>query len=119
MRVGGPNCSAAHLFSVLWEALSDVMGSAATATLLRRAAKHATSRKVDLEGLVIARGQFTYEYAVPASWMLESDGARQSLQQLLLALTPLLIELTGPVVHRRLSGIPELKNCGLFAEVNQ
>ena len=36
--------SAAELFDLLWESLADVLGTAATATLLRRAIKTTASK---------------------------------------------------------------------------
>jgi hypothetical protein len=101
--------SAAHTFSVLWGALHDVMGSAATATLLRRAAKHASTRAPELDGFEVHRVRFEYRYVVPPSWSYEALGALMS------ELRPLLVELTGPVVLRRLHGIPELQVSGHFS----
>lgn len=114
-----PDCSAASLFVAIWETLSDIMGSAATATLLKRAIKHAATKQVDLEGLTVSRGQFTYEYKLPASWTEDSARPRQALQQLVWALSPLLRELTGPVVHHRLETIPHFEACGLSLEVTR
>jgi hypothetical protein len=108
------------LFGVLWETLNDVMGSAATATLLRRAVKHASSRSPSLDGLAIHRERFEYRYALPESWKGESDVGLAALQGLTRELQSLLVELTGPVVLHRLRSVQELERCGLFqVEVDQ
>jgi hypothetical protein len=107
------DCVPAVLFGVLWDTLNDIMGSAATATLVRRAAKHASIRSPGLDGLAITRERFDYRYAVPDSWQTGSDDGLASLRRLMLELQPLLIELTGRVVLHRLDSVPELKRCGL------
>src|SRR4051794_14580074 len=92
--------NAAQAFAVLWSALHEVMGSAATAALLRRAAKHGSDRAPELGHLVVTRERFEYRYEVPSAWAQQSPDA---LVVLLSELRPLLAELTGPVVLRRLS----------------
>lgn len=47
--------SAAELFDLLWESLADVLGTAATATLLRRAIKRAVSHTAGSEPVVVTR----------------------------------------------------------------
>jgi hypothetical protein len=91
----------------LWNDLVDVLGSSATATLVRRAAKHAVKREPGLDRLVIHRPTFEYDYVMPEAW---SDGAkgRGELVVLCRTLVPLLHELTGVIVVHRLRAIPEL-----------
>jgi hypothetical protein len=114
------DCSPAMLFGVLWETLNDIMGSAATATLVRRAVKHASSRSPGLDGLAITRERFEYRYALPESWTGGSAVGLSALQGLTRELQPLLVELTGAVVLHRLRSVRELERCGLFrAEVDQ
>jgi hypothetical protein len=101
--------TAAALFKLVWDAMVDVLGSAATATLVRRSARRAAEGSRELEGLVISRDGFDYAYRLPASWTeprLEAIGA---LRVLAAQLSPLLFELTGPVIVRRLSAIPALQ----------
>jgi hypothetical protein len=108
--------SPAHTFALLWDALHDVMGSAATAALLRRAAKHAVSKAPELGAFEVQRVRFEYRYVVPPSWTSgEAEGPRASLQALVHELKPLLVELTGSVVLRRLHAIPELQSSGHFS----
>src|SRR5688572_27423237 len=47
--------TAAELFGLLWDTMADVLGTAATATLLRRALKRAGARSADLGGVAIDR----------------------------------------------------------------
>jgi hypothetical protein len=108
--------SAAQTFEVLWSALHDVMGSAATATLMRRAALQAVHAAPELDGFDVTRERFEYRYVLPASWSIAAPVAPpRSLDVLMRALRPLLVELTGPVMLKRLDGIPELRARGHFS----
>lgn len=110
-------CSAAQLFDLLWETMVDVLGSAATATLMRRSAKRAATRRSDLEGLIVSRTGFNYSYQVPDAWRDCRPEPVASVRELARELSPLLIELTGSVIIRRLSAIPDLRRCDvLFQE---
>jgi hypothetical protein len=114
------DCIPAMLFGILWETLNDVMGSASTATLVRRAVKRASSRVLGLDRVAITRERFEYRYVLPESWRTKGDPGMSSLRGLTRELQQLLIELTGPVVLHRLVNIPELRRCGLFdSEVDQ
>ncbi len=112
--VVNPDAPAA-VFAEVWDALTDVMGSAATATLLRRAIKQARGHAPELEGLIITRERFEYRYAVPTSWKTESSSGMGALRALTRALQPLLFELTGFLVLHRLDGMPQIKRCELFS----
>jgi len=64
-----PNCvSAAELFELLWETLADVLGTAATATLLRRSIKQAAARTAWTEPVIVARDGLDYTYRLPEAW---------------------------------------------------
>jgi len=92
----------AQRFAVLWEALADVLGTAATATLLRRAMKSAANQ-APLDGPVIERQGLSYGYTVPESWQTARGGAPLEVHRAVIdGLRPLLVELTGSVVVRRL-----------------
>jgi len=101
--------SAAVLFTILWEALTDVLGTAATATLLRRAARRAAPRCPELAELAIARESLEYGYTLPAAWKDPAEGTPPALRALVTELRPILIELTGQVVMRHLEQLPELR----------
>ncbi len=60
--------SVAALFTILWDALADLLGTAATATLLKRAAQRAAARSPELAGLVIKRDGLIYRYSCPPAW---------------------------------------------------
>ena len=100
-------------FALLWDDMVDLLGSSATATLLRRAAKHVASQQPTLRELVIHKPAFDYEYTVPPAW--KNDG-RDTLALLVRALVPLLRELTGPIVIQRLRSIPELAQAQLLVD---
>jgi len=110
------SASAGTLFDVLWDAIADVMGNAATATLLRRASRRVCARdntsRLDLGALVIAREGLEYQYQLPPSW---SDPRlhHDAVCALVVELQPLLTELTGHVVLRRLAMHRGLRECGL------
>lgn len=60
--------SGSELFATIWHALADILGTAAAATLLRRAAQQARATFPELSGLEIARINLEYQYKVPAVW---------------------------------------------------
>ncbi len=107
--------SVAALFTLLWEALADVLGTAATAMLLRRAARRAAPRCPELSELAILREKLEYRYTLPPAWAAGTDGTPLALRELVAELRPLLVELTGPVVVRRLERIPELRERGVIS----
>ena len=100
---------AGDLFTILWEALADVLGTAAAATLLRRAAQRALPRWPELKDLSFTRDSLEYRYSVPAAWNDASPGPPQALCALVHELWGLLVDLTGSVVVDRLAQIPELR----------
>jgi hypothetical protein len=115
--VAAAGCSAAVLFSTLWEALADVLGTAAAATVLKRAARRAIARSPELAGLVFQREDLRYGYSLPAAWKEQSEGTPPALRELVTELRPILVELTGQVVLRHLEQFPQLG--GLFSQQEQ
>jgi hypothetical protein len=105
----------AALFAAVWDALTDLMGSSATATLVRRAAKHGASKRPGLRVLVIHKPAFEYEYVVPEVWRDDGTG-RDDLGELMRNLVPLLVELTGSIATRRLESVEMLVAAGLLPE---
>lgn len=101
------------LFTVLWEALADILGTAAAATLVRRAARRAVARWPELAALSITRESLEYRYTVPPPWKDPAPGPPLALCDLACELWALLVELTGPVVVNRLAQIPELRDRGI------
>ena len=118
---GQPSDNAAHaelsgagLFTLLWESLADVLGTAATATLLRRAARRAAPRSPELAELAIARENLEYRYTLPSVWKEREEGTLLALRELVGELRPLLVEMTGQVIVRHLERIPELRERGIL-----
>src|SRR5438309_5380881 len=94
--------SAAARFNILWDSLADVLGTAAAATLLKRAARRAATRSPELAWLVFQREELRYGYSLPPAWKEESEGTPPALRELVTDLRPILVELTGQVVLRHL-----------------
>src|SRR5229473_4881212 len=108
-----PSGTPSEIFNVLWGALVEILGSPATATLLRRSAKRRLRDFPELGELAITRKGFEYAYAVPEDWKHANERSNAALQALVHDLYSLLFELTGPVVLRRLEALPQLAKCGL------
>jgi hypothetical protein len=104
----------AVLFAAVWGVLLDMMGGVATATLMRRAAKLASSRFADVDALAITRDQFTYRFVLPEAWKAHHDSLPESFLFMMRELAELLAELTGRVVLQRLVAVPVIQNAGLF-----
>jgi len=106
--------SAAEMFELLWGALADVLGTAATAILLRRAIKRAMSRAGWSETPLVARNGLDYQYRLPEAWKEPgNDEAREALRVVAAELRGLLVELTGPVVVRRLGRLAPFREWGI------
>jgi hypothetical protein len=106
--------SAAELFDRLWEALADMLGTAATATLLRRAIKQAASQTSWSEPVVVTRNGVDYEYRLPETWKQPgNEKAVAALRVVAAELRVLLVELTGPVVVRQLARLAAFREQGI------
>jgi hypothetical protein len=115
VTVSNADPSTAALFTAVWDGLTDLMGGSATATLVRRAVKHAAAKQPGLRVLVIHKPGFEYEYVVPELWCDDGNG-RDELHELMRNLVPLLTELTGSIAIKRLQAIDVLTAAGLFRE---
>jgi hypothetical protein len=95
--------TAAVLFDSLWENLADLLGTAATATLILRATKRASVGHTEYPTLMVNSNKTTYEYKLPDSWRDPSRSeSLDALRVLARELGSLLVQLTGSVVIRRL-----------------
>jgi hypothetical protein len=101
--------SGSVLFRTLWEALGEILGSTATAVLLRRAARRAMAQSPELRGIAIERIDGAFHYALPASFV-ETRGPPAALRELAFELRPLLAEMTGELALRHLERVPELRH---------
>jgi nucleotide-binding universal stress UspA family protein len=105
--------SAGDLFGVLWRELADILGTAAAASLVRRAVQRAGPRWPELAALRITRDSLEYRYTVPAVWNEPARHPLQALRALVGELFTLLVELTGTVVVNRLANVAELREFDL------
>lgn len=106
--------AARDLFALLWDSLSDILGVSATATLLRRALQRAVVHDPMLAALIIRREGLAYRYSLPSGWEQGEDGqALTALRALTEELYPLLMEMTGLVVLRRIARIEALRRANL------
>jgi len=106
--------SAAELFDLLWESLADVLGTAASATLLRRAIKRAASQTSWSELVVVTKNGLDYLYRLPETWKQPgNEEAIGALRLVAAELRVLLVELTGPVVVRRLARLAPFREQGI------
>ena len=99
----------AQLFALLWGALADTLGTAATAVLVQRSARGAA-----LDELVVHRDRLEYTYTLPPAWSDPPPAGLAELRALCRGLRRLLVELTGTVVLRRLESVAPLRASGLF-----
>ena len=108
--------STAQLFDLLWNNLADLMGTAAVATLVRRALGIASARTPELTSLNVVKEELEYTYELPDSWQTDCNRETgRALRELLAELGPLLVQLTGPVAVRRLERIALLKECNILS----
>jgi hypothetical protein len=106
--------SPAQLFDLLWETLADILGTAATATLLRRAIKRAASHTSWSELVMVTKNGPDYEYRLPETWKEPSnEEAVGALRVVAVELRVLVVELTGPVVIARLASLAPFRERGI------
>jgi hypothetical protein len=99
----------AALFKLIWDCIADVLGTTATATLVRRAARRAMLRSPELGDLEVVRTDAGYTYALPRALVGKVEHTPGALRELVGELRPLLLEMTGHVVVRRIEQIPSLQ----------
>jgi hypothetical protein len=91
-----------------------VLGVPATATLLRRSLKRAAAREPAAALVQVLRDGFDYRPVTPDGWSQGSTPeGRAALRALFAELYPLLRELTGPLLVRKLEQLPALQQSGL------
>jgi hypothetical protein len=106
----------AALFALVWDALAGVLGTAAVAAIVRRAARRAAVECPELVDLVVLRENLEYRYTLPHHWSTTTQAAERAkgaLPVLVGEIGRLLVELTGTVVINRLEQIPALRARGL------
>jgi hypothetical protein len=105
--------AAAALFAIVWDTLAEVLGTAAVAAIVRRAAGRAAAESPELVELLVVREDFEYRYKLPVAWSQQTERSPLALRVLAAEIGRLLVELTGTVVIQRLEQIPELRGRGL------
>ena len=120
VRVGGDSdLDTAALFAIVWGALAEVLGTAATAAIVRRAVGRTATDSPELVDVVIRREKLEYRYTLPHAWShaarpaTPGERAPIAFRALVAEIGRLLVELTGTVFIGRLEQIPELRGCGL------
>lgn len=109
MIVSAGNGAAA--FKLVWATLVNILGTAATASLMRKAARQGAVAYPELEGLVVKRDALDYSYQVPPIWKT-TERPPALVHLVRRELFPLLKSLTGDVVVHRLYRVPELTASG-------
>jgi len=118
-EAGDGDTDAAALFAIVWDAIAQVLGTAATAAIVRRAAGRGAGDSPELVDVVIRREKLEYCYTLPHAWSRTPRvGAPEertpiALRVLIAEIGRLLVELTGTVFIGRLEQIPELRGRGL------
>ena len=109
----------AALFAIVWDAVAEVLGTAGTAAIVRRAAARAARQSRELVELDIRREGLEYRYTLPHAWSHPAEAAAPgerapiALRALIAEIGRVLVELTGTIVVGRLEQIPELCARGL------
>ena len=106
---GGSQGSPRVLFALLWDTLTELLGPATTATLVRRSVKHGAVKYPVLRGVIVSREQFDYHYKLPAAWSESSGEGLAAFREMVAELCRLLVPLTGRIVIRRLAKLPEFR----------
>jgi hypothetical protein len=110
---------AAALFAIVWDAIAEVLGTGATAAIVRRAAGRAAGDNPELIDVVVRREKLEYRYMLPPAWSHTSraispeERTPMAFRALIAEIGRLLVELTGTVFIGRLEQIPELSGRGL------
>ncbi len=110
-----PELRGAALFKLIWDSVADVLGTTAAATLLRRAALRAMPRSPELGEFAVLRTDTGYLYTLPRALVGKVEHTPVALRELVGELRPLLVELTGQVVVRRIEQIPALQERGILS----
>jgi hypothetical protein len=110
---GDGHLAATELFAIAWDALADILGTAAVAAIVRRAAGRAAAEHPELRELTVSRRNLEYACQLPEAWSRQPERGRVGLRVLVAEIGVLLRELTGTVVIGRMEQIPELRSCGL------
>jgi hypothetical protein len=112
-----PAGTTADVFQVIWNTLVGVLGTTASATLVRRAVRNAAAGRPELQTLRlldVARDRMQFRCVLPPSWLEDECAHLGELRYFFQSgLRPLLEELTGSVVLGLLERQPGLRRRGI------
>ncbi len=93
----------------VWRTLAETLGTTATAALIRRAARRASTSAPRLERFLVEGQGYSYRFQVPDEWAGDDDGARSDVRRLLEELCLLLRDLTGDVITAKLGHVQAIQ----------
>ncbi len=97
-----------RVFAWLWTKLATVLGTPATAALMRRAISAVAAVNPDLRGIAISRERLTYSYHLPTELCTDPENQAPAYRALFREVLRLTGELTGGVMVRGLIQSDEL-----------
>ena len=109
-------CPPSEIFVAVWTALTDMLGSSATAALVQRAVTRAARAHPAVAQIVITRAEFEYTYEIPEAWRRPAADTDAAMRGVVRELCALLVPLTGTVVVRRLRAVPLLARCEVIPD---
>lgn len=94
----------------LWTAVAEVIGSAATAVLIRRAIKRAARQYPSLDDLTVELQEFLYQLRIPEHWDAPPDAeTAEAIRALIAAFTEIARQLSGEILIRHISRLAVLE----------
>ncbi len=109
-------CPPSEIFIAVWTALTDMLGSSATAALVQRGVTRAAGTHPAAAHIVITRAEFEYTYEIPAAWARPTADTAAAVRAVVRELCALLVPLTGTVVVARLRAVPLLARCQVIPD---
>jgi hypothetical protein len=110
------DCPPSDIFVAVWTALTDMLGSSATAALVQRGVARAARTHAAASQIVITRAEFEYTYEIPEAWSRPAADADAAMRSVVRELCAVLVPLTGTVVVRRLRAVPLLARCQVIPD---
>lgn len=107
-RMERPEPSLQRLFEDLVDEMTRLLGGAATAVIVRRAAKRASAQHPEIASLVVRKDGVHYVFDVPDAWRTGDVAHREGFRAFVVELRAIASDLTGAVLVRTLDRIPGL-----------
>lgn len=93
----------------VWATLAETLGTTATAALIRRAARRASTSAHRLEQFLVEGQGYSYRLQMPEKWAGDETAAQSDVRCLLQELCLLLTDLTGDVITAKLATVPAIQ----------